>query len=71
MHKTGKMLLFGIFAGSAVVTLGVLTVTLSKPGNHHNHYSHQQLDEVQVCHVKIRDVLKPSNYRTYVEKMES
>ncbi len=61
-RKKEKVLMFGILSGIAVVTLGILTVTLSKPGNHHDHYSHLKLNEVQVWHVKIHEVLKPNSF---------
>ncbi len=61
-NKKEKVLLFGILSVIAVITLGILTVTLSKPGNHYDHYSHLKLNEVQVWHVKVREVLKPNSF---------
>lgn len=63
---------FGLVSLLATLWIGILAISLWKPKNQNNHYSHQNLEKSYTWKFKIREVLKSSSFSDrYVAKVLS
>jgi len=63
---------FGLVSLLATICIGILAVSLWKPKNQPNHYTHQNLEKSYTWKFKIREVLKSSSFSDkYVVKVRS
>ncbi len=53
---------FGILAGLAILGIGILTVSLTKPENRPQHYSHRDFQGQHLWKLKIDQVLKSTSF---------
>ena len=63
---------FGVTVLATTISIGILAITLWKPKNQTNHYSHLEKPETALIHLKIIDILKQNNYSNrYTAKVKS
>ena len=63
---------FGITVLVTTIFIGILAITLWKPKNHEDHYSHLEKSEIGIIHLKIVEVLKPNHFSNrYTAKVKS
>lgn len=53
---------FGVISGLTVIALGLFLITKSNPKNNPNHYTNTENKHQNVWHVKISEVLRPTNF---------
>ncbi|PKA98899.1 competence protein ComEC [Flavobacteriaceae bacterium MAR_2009_75] len=70
--KNNRTPLFGCCVVLLTMSIGVLAVSSTRPENIFNHYSNQQFPDNQVWHLKIREVLKPTQFSNrYIGMVQS
>ncbi|WP_273568145.1 ComEC/Rec2 family competence protein [Maribacter halichondriae] len=57
-----KSILFGVLVVIATFNIGIFSVSLSQSANYASHYSHQNLGKRNVWRLKVREVMKPTEY---------
>lgn len=61
---------FGVLTALLVIAIGILATALSLPSNDYSHYSNYSLEKEQYFLLKVRNVLKPTNYNErYIAKI--
>ncbi|SHI68205.1 ComEC/Rec2 family competence protein [Pseudozobellia thermophila] len=61
-QKADYPLLFGINTSLLTIGIGILAISIAQPGNRPDHYSKRGLDGSQIWQLKIREVLKPTDF---------
>ncbi|WP_209402231.1 ComEC/Rec2 family competence protein [Pseudozobellia sp. WGM2] len=70
--KNNRTPLLGYCVVLLTMSIGVLAVSSTRPENISNHYSNQTFSENQVWHLKIREVLKPTQFSNrYIGMVQS
>ncbi|MGB5554627.1 MAG: ComEC/Rec2 family competence protein [Flavobacteriaceae bacterium] len=67
-----KSFLFGSIATVATIGIGVFSIAVSQDKNYASHYTHQGLEKNKVWHLKIREVMKPTDFNDrYIAKVQN
>lgn len=61
-QRIKKSMPFGIMATMGTIGIGILSCSLSKPKNHYDHYTLQELTAPHPWLLKIHETLKPNSY---------